>query len=128
MAQHKILKSIAHAAVAVDSEGALGAGLFGDVAGADVLGILGGGVQGAGMLLHMVGADDPLAFLGLGGFVGLERQHKIVGRLNSGIGRAGRDAGLGNGFRYSHIKTPFILACSRSGAFAAASYSCLRCL
>ena len=67
-------------------------------AGADVLGILGGGVQGAGMLLHMVGADDPLAFLGLGA-LDLERQHKIVRRLNAGIRRAGRDAGLGNGFR-----------------------------
>ena len=109
MAQHKILKSIAHAAVTVDGKGALGAGLFGDVAGADVLGILGGGVQGAGMLLHMVGADDPLAFLGLGA-LDLERQHKIVRRLNAGVAGAGRDAGLGNGFRYSHIKTPFIWA------------------
>ena len=111
----------------VDAVSIQNSGFFGNVAGTDVLGILGGGVQGAGMLLHMVGADDPLAFLGLGA-LDLERQHKIVRRLNAGIRRAGRDAGLGNGFGYGHIKTPFILACSRSGAFAAASYSCPRCL
>ncbi len=105
VAQHKILKIIAHAAVAVDGKGALGAGLFGDVAGTDVLSILGGGVQGAGMLLHMVGADDPLAFLGLGA-LDLERQHKIVRRLNAGIRRAGRDAGLGNGFRCPNCGQP----------------------
>ena len=34
------------------------------------------------MFLHMVGADDPLAFLGLGA-LDLERQHKIVRRLNA---------------------------------------------
>nr|DAK80570.1 MAG TPA: hypothetical protein [Caudoviricetes sp.] len=125
--EQEILERIADAAVAVDRQGALGGALGVGGAGADEGVGVGGGVQRTAVLLDVVGADDPGVFLGLLVALGLDGKDKVICRLNAGIGRAGRDAGLGNGFCYGHSKTPFIWADNRSGAAASASGSCPRC-
>nr|DAZ54431.1 MAG TPA: hypothetical protein [Caudoviricetes sp.] len=113
VAQHKILKRVAYAAVAVDSKGALGAGLGGDGTGADERLVRGGSIQGAGVLLHVVGADDPCGFFGLLGFISLNGEDEVVGVLLACIVGAGLDVLLGlergQSFGNSHRLSPFLV-------------------
>ena len=95
VAQDKILKCVTHTAVAVDRQGALYAALGGDRAGADE-GVVGGsGVQGTGVLLDVIGADDPLGLFGLGCLVGLDGKDEVIGFLDALVVGAGGDALLG---------------------------------
>nr|DAJ98296.1 MAG TPA: hypothetical protein [Caudoviricetes sp.] len=108
VAQDKILKGVTHTAVAVDRQGALYAALGGNRAGADEGIVRGSGVQGTGVLLDVIGADDPLGLFGLGRLVGLDGKDEVIGFLDALVVGAGGDAllgcqlreGLSNGHSY----------------------------
>lgn len=108
MGEQEILRGVAHAAVAVQGEGALGLALLGDSARADIGRVLGGSVQGTGVLLDTLSKHDPVALLGLGGGIGLDRKDEIIGLFGAGVVRAGHDALLGlergQGFGNSHTR------------------------
>nr|DAM12011.1 MAG TPA: hypothetical protein [Caudoviricetes sp.] len=124
--EQKVLKGVAHIAVALNGEGALGAALGGDRAGADVGVVRGGGVQCAAVLPHMVGTDHPVFHVGLAG-LGLDGQQEVVGGLDAGIVGAGSEArqldGFGNGHRKNSFRFSLWAGNIRAGA-GAASGSC----
>ena len=95
MAQQEILRGVAHAAVAVQGEGTLGLALLGDRACADIGHVLGGSVQCTRVLLDTLCKHNPVALLGLGGGIGLDRKDEIIGLFGAGVVRAGLDALLG---------------------------------
>ena len=95
MGEQEILRGVAHAAVAVQGEGALGLALLGNSACADIGHVLGGSIQGTGVLLDTLCKHDPVALLGLGDGIGLNCKDEIIGLFGAGVVRAGHDALLG---------------------------------
>ena len=111
MGEQEILRRVAHAAVSVQGEGALGLTLLGDSTCADIGHVLGGSIQGTGVLLDTLCKHDPVALLGLGGGISLDGKDEVIGLFGAGVVRAGHDALLGlergQGFGNSHRMVSF---------------------